>query len=169
MRRQEKPFRNGENQSTCLELNEGDCRNNSTNFKCWELVWRRWRHSCNFTWTGKVPENPNIQEISRPREQAKGNSPDSKSLRSSSWAYQAPPRMQRQVLPVQTFHKNQGGRTSAVHRQSVDISVDVQRQVPKELKPVETPQARHDDNFHQFKPCRFQEKCQMSDSAIECH
>ena len=43
--------------------------------------------------------------------------------------------------------KNQGRRTSAVHRQSVDISVDVQRQVPKELKHVEIPQARHDDKF----------------------
>ena len=121
-----------------------------------------------FSWTGKVPgeqasrrccegqdhqdenavkENPNIQEKSRPREQAKRNSPNSKFLRSSSWAYQAPPRMQRQVPPVQIVHKNQGRRTSAVHRQSVDISVDVQRQVPKELKPVEIPQARHDDKF----------------------
>ena len=130
---------------------------------------------------GAVRENPNIQEKSRPREQAKRNFPDSRSLRSSSWAYQAPPRMQRQVLPVQIVHKNKGGRTSAVHRQSVDISVYVQRQVPKQPKPVEIPQARHDDkfvdvpyatkslfSFHQFKPYRFQEKCHMSDSAIEC-
>ena len=37
-----------------------------------------------------VKENPTIQEKSQPREQAKKKSPGLRSLRSSSWAYQAP-------------------------------------------------------------------------------
>ena len=53
-----------------------------------------------------MKENPTIQEKSQPREQAKSNSTDSISLRSSSWAYQAPVVAQREVPTVQTVQKN---------------------------------------------------------------
>ena len=42
-----------------------------------------------------VKEDPTIKEKSQPREQAKRNSSDSRSLRRSSWAYQAPVAAQR--------------------------------------------------------------------------
>ena len=57
-----------------------------------------------------VNENPIIQEKSQPSEQANRNSPVSRSLRSSSWAYQAPVVAQRQVPTDQTVQKNVGSR-----------------------------------------------------------
>ena len=75
-------------------------------------------------------KNP-TQEKSQPREQANRNSPDSTSLKSSSWAYQAPVVAQRQVPTVQNIQK------------SVEIHRVQQRHVPM----VRFPHVLHKDKF----------------------
>ena len=71
------------------------------------------------------------KEKSQPRDQANRNSPDSRSLRNSSWAYQSPVVAQRQVPTVQSVLKKRGDSSSAVEA-SADGAVSAraaQRQV----------------------------------------
>ena len=111
-----------------------------------------------------MKENPTVQEKSQPREQAKRNSPDSRSLRSSSWACQAPVVAQRQVPTVRTVQKN------------VEIDQVQQRQVPT----VRVPHVLHKDKFvnqrivtlpsspHRLETSRKQRKHHMINSLTKC-
>ena len=71
------------------------------------------------------------KEKSPPLDQTNTNSPDSRSLRNSSWAYQSPVVAQRQVPTVQNVSKN------------VDIHQVQQRQVPT----VRVPRVLHKEKF----------------------